>query len=88
LELGNLDDLDDLDAEKDVEDTILPMVDQREALKEVSSKAVKGAKKRRKTAGAQEDKDNEDVELVERRLRGETRTPEAVSDDCLIYQIL
>ena len=63
--MGNLDNLDDLDVEKDIEDAILPMVDQREALKEASSKAVKGAKKRRKTAGAQEDEDNKDVELVE-----------------------
>ena len=50
LELGNLNDLNDLDAEKDVKDTILPIIDQREALKEASNKAVKGIKKRRKTA--------------------------------------
>jgi hypothetical protein len=37
LELGNLDDLDDLDAEKDIEDAILSIVDQREAPKEASS---------------------------------------------------
>jgi hypothetical protein len=93
LELGNLDDLDDLDdlaeldAEKDVEDAILPTVeiDQREAPKEASSKVGKGIKKRRKTARAQQDEDNEDVELIERRLWSETRTPKAVLDNYLIY---
>jgi hypothetical protein len=47
-----LDDLDDLDAEKDVKDAILLIVeiDQREAPKEASSEVVKEVKKRRKTA--------------------------------------
>jgi hypothetical protein len=45
LELSNLDDLDNLNTEKDIKDAILPIVDQREALKEASSKAVKGIKK-------------------------------------------
>ena len=45
LELGNLDNLDNLDIKKDVKDAILPIVDQREALKEAFSKAVKGIKK-------------------------------------------
>jgi hypothetical protein len=46
--LTNLDDLDDLDTEKDVEDAILLIIeiDQREAPKEASSEVVKGVKKR------------------------------------------
>jgi hypothetical protein len=66
--------LDNLDAEKDIEDAILPIVeiDQREAPKEASSEVVKGVKKRRKTAEVQQDENNKDIELIERRLWGKT----------------
>ena len=83
--MGNLDNLDNLDTEKDVEDTILPIVDQREAPKEAFSKAAKGAKKRWKTAGAQEDEDNKDIKLIKRQLWGKTRTPEAILNNYLMY---
>ena len=51
LELGNLNNLNNLNIEKDIKNTILPIIDQREAPKEAFNKAVKGIKKRRKTAG-------------------------------------
>ena len=43
--MGNLDNLNNLNTVKDIKDTIFLIVDQREALKEAFSKAVKGIKK-------------------------------------------
>ena len=60
--------MDNLDTEKDIKDAILPIVDQREAPKEASSKAAKGIKKRWKTARVQKDEDNEDIKLIEQQL--------------------
>ena len=48
--MGNLDNLDNLNTKKDIKNTILPIIDQKEALKKAFSEAVKGIKKRRKTA--------------------------------------
>ena len=59
-----MDNLDNLNTEKDVKNAILPIINQKEAPKEASSKAVKGIKKRQKTAKAQEDKNNKDIELI------------------------
>ena len=46
LKLGNLNNLDNLNIEKDIKNTIFLIIDSREALKEVFNKAVKGIKKR------------------------------------------
>ena len=51
--------------EKDIKDTILLIINQREAPKEASNKAAKGIKKRQKTARVQEDKNNKNIELIE-----------------------
>ena len=45
LELGNLDNLNNLNTEKDIKNAILLIINQREAPKEASNKAVKGIKK-------------------------------------------